>query len=121
MEPYDPNKRYFGPQGSWLCKLIPEYPAGIPHAQPIFNEAGYHHDVGYEGEERKGFFGWILDAMERRKIDIKLFNDLLDGINTYEEQGILSEEEADTCEAYAKVSYEAIRAGGGFFFRKNKD
>jgi len=41
MEPYDPDKRYFGPQGSRLCSIIPEYPIGIPQAQPLFNYAGY--------------------------------------------------------------------------------
>ena len=121
MKPYDPNKRYFGPQGSWLCKLIPEYPKGIPQARPIFNFAGYNHDGGYEGNGRSGFWGWIYDAIERRNIDKALLNDLLEGIISYEEQGILSEEEADECAEYAYVAYEAIRAGGGFFFRQDKD
>jgi len=119
MEPYDPNKRYFGPQGSKLCAIIPEYPLGIPQAQPIFNRGGYVHDRGYEGERRGGFFGWWWDACERRKIDKQLLTDLLTGIDHACERGELSVAEADRCDTYAHLAYDAIRVGGWVFFRKS--
>lgn len=121
MEPYDQTKRYFGPQGSWLCKLIPEFPAGIPQAQPIFNRGGYTHDRGYEGNKTGGFWGWLRDAMDRRKVDRQLLTDLLVGIAHAEDQGILSESEADRCDDYAHLAYDAIRAGGWMFFRKKEE
>lgn len=116
--PYDPNIRYFGPQGSKLCAIIPEYPKGIPQARNIFNIPAYSHDKGYEGERRKGFFGWIKDAIERRKIDKEFLSSMLDGISSACDRGILSPEEADECDDYAYLAYDAVRIGGWAFFRK---
>lgn len=117
MKPYDPDKRYFGPQGSKLCAIIPEYPRGIPQIQQVFNKAGYNHDGGYEGEKRKGFWGWFKDARDRYRIDKKLLADLLSGIDYACERGMITGPEADECDAYAHQAYIAIRAGGWMYFR----
>lgn len=118
MGPYDPTKRYFGPQGSQLCKVIPEYPIGIPTLKSVFNKAAYHHDVGYTGERRSGFWGKILDAIERRKIDKKFKEDMIAGIAYQESKRIISEEQADDAIDYAELAYSAVRLGGWTFFRK---
>jgi len=121
MEEYNKDKRYFGPQGSWLCKVIPEFPPGIPKAQPIFNRGGYVHDRGYEGTKTKGFWGWLKGAIDRRRVDQQLLSDLLNGIQHACERGILSEEEANRCDDYAHLSYTAIRGAGWAFFRTTKN
>lgn len=121
MEPYNPDKRYFGPQGSRLCAIIPEYPRGVPQVRYIFNMAGYNHDGGYEGERRKGFFGWLRDVHERYTVDKKLLEDLLNGIDGACERGIITPAEADDCDNYAHQAYIAIRAGGWVYFRKGNE
>ncbi len=120
VEPYDPKKRYFGPQGSPLCRFIPESPIGIPQLQPVFNIAAYNHDAGYEGCRRSGWFSYILDAMERREIDRKFKRDIMEGITKYFIESRINDDEADTAEEYAELAYNAVRLGGWSFFRTDE-
>lgn len=117
MEPYDPNKRYFGPQGSKLCAIIPEYPKGIPQARPVFNYAGYLHDGGYTGERRSGFMGWLWDAKDRYQIDKEMLANIKKGTKRLQKVGGITKEEAEECIGYGKLAYGAIRLGGWNFFR----
>lgn len=114
---YDPTKRYFGPQGSQLCKFIPEYPLGLPTLRSAFNKAAFHHDVGYTGEKRSGFFGGILDAIERRKLDKQFKQAMYSGIAYQLSKNLINEEEADRAADYADLAYSAVRLGGWTFFR----
>jgi len=45
--------------------------------------------------------------------------DLLTGIDHACERGELSVAEADRCDTYAHLAYDAIRVGGWVFFRKS--
>ncbi len=121
MESYDPNKRYFGPQGSRLCNIIPAYPPGVLPCKAIFNKAGYNHDGGYNGKRRSGFFGRILDAYDRWRIDQELLTELQDGIKALYDEGMISFEQAKASHAYANLAYNAIRAGGWLYFRTGED
>lgn len=120
MLPYDPTKRYFGPQGSDLCYLIPEAPLGIPQLKPVFNKAAYSHDVGYSGLRRTGWLAWILDAIERRNIDKKFKSDILKGVTQYFVEGLIDDDEADEAEDFADLAHLAVRLGGWTFFRTDE-
>lgn len=118
---YDPNKRYFGPQGNWLSEIIPPFPKGMPQLRHIFNYAGYNHDNGYTGKRRSGFFGKITDAWERYQIDKEFLRELEDGIkNAFEARMINADQYADAT-MYARTAYAAVRAGGWAFFRTSEE
>ena len=69
MNPYDPNKRYLGPQGHWLNKVIPEYPLGAPaELKELWNQAAYRHDEDFEGDEFVGFWGWVKKYNNRKEV-----------------------------------------------------
>lgn len=120
MEPYDPDKRYFGPQGSPLCKLIPEAPPTVPQLESVFNRAAYSHDGGYEGNRRSGLRGLIKDYFERRRIDKKFLDDMELGIMQYLSEGKITEEQTDIALLYANVAYKAVRKLGWTFYRKGE-
>jgi len=117
MLPYDPKQRYFGPQGSDLCYLIPPAPPGVPQLAGVFNKAAYTHDVGYSGKPCPWWKQWFI----RRAIDKKFLEDLHQGIITAYTMGELSEFQADIAEAYAEAAYKAVRLGGWSFFRKESE
>jgi hypothetical protein len=121
MEPYDPNKRYFGPQGSPLNKLIPQAPPTMPILQPVFNKAAYEHDCDYEGEKKKGIFGKLQNILDRRNADIKFRDKMLQGIYIAADKGTISPEQEVFAIKYAKAAYIAVRAGGWAFYKTNKD
>jgi len=120
MEPYDPNKRYFGPQGSPICKLIPEAPPTVPQLEPVFNRAAYTHDVGYSGTKERGFLGWIKNYIERKNIDQKFIDDMTLGIMQYLAEEKITEDEADISLLYAELAYKAVRKLGWTFYRKGE-
>ena len=120
MEPYDPDKRYFGPQGSPLCKLIPEAPPTVPQLEPVFNRAAYNHDVGYSGKRKSGILGYIKDFFERKRIDEKFLDDMELGIMQYLAEDKITEEQADIALLYAKIAYKAVRKLGWTFYRKGE-
>ena len=64
--PYEPAKRYFGPQGHWLCKYIPAYPPGIKELEEDFNKAAFKHGVDYSGKPSSKWwqriFHWFLKS-----------------------------------------------------------
>jgi len=117
MEPYDPDKRYFGPQGSPLCRLIPEAPPTVPQLEPVFNRAAYNHDVGYSGKRKKGILG---EYFERKRIDEKFLYDMELGIMQYLAEDKITEEEADISILYASIAYKAVRKLGWTFYRKGE-
>lgn len=117
MEEYDPNKRYFGPQGSQLCKIIPPSPPGMDQLIPVYNKPAYNHDVGYTGKRRSGFFGKLKDAWERWGIDKDFLIEMVDGIQDAFHEGEITESEFKVAMAYARLAYKAVRAAGWTFFR----
>ena len=121
MEDYDPNKRYFGPQGSQLCKVIPEYPPTVPQLKGVFNRSGYNHDKGFTGKRRKGFFGWLKDAWERWGIDDRFLEDMQLGIEAALMSGEITEDQAEIAHAYAKLAHKSVRAAGWTFFRTGEE
>jgi hypothetical protein len=121
MEPYDPKKRYFGPQGSPLNKLIPQAPPTMPILQPVFNKAAYNHDCAYEGKKEKGILGKIINILNRRKADIAFKDQMLAGINQAYYDDVISEEQKDFADKYAKTAYAAVRLGGWAFYKTSKD
>jgi hypothetical protein len=118
MEPYNPNERYFGPQGHWLCAFIPEFPRGMPVLRQKFNKPAYNHDGGYEGEKRSGFMGKIRDQWERWGIDKTFLREMNEGINQDFMDGQITKEQLRIAADYANLAYNAVRAFGWSFFRK---
>jgi hypothetical protein len=121
MQPYDKDKRYFGPQGSPLNKLIPQAPPTMPILQPVFNRAAYDHDGAYEGEKKKGILGKIINFLERRKADIAFRDKMIEGIHLAGVKGTISVEQEVFAKKYAKTAYAAVRLGGWVFYKTEKD
>lgn len=118
MKPYDPSKRYFGPQDHWLCDFIPEFPPNMPVLRLKFNKPAYNHDAGYEGEKRSGFMGRIKDAWERWAIDKRFLFELNTGIEEAFNDHQITCKQMQEATAYAKAAYLAVRAVGWSFFRR---
>ena len=119
MKPYDKTKRYFGPQGSPLNRLIPEAPPTVPILKEVFNKAGYNHDSGYEGEKSTvPFLGKIANYFARKAIDVEFLREMDDGILSYAEQGLITPEQEAISLKYAMLAYKAVRLGGWTFYRK---
>jgi hypothetical protein len=119
MEPYNPNERYFGPQGHWLNIFIPPYPLGIQILKDNFNLAAYNHDKGYEGQARSGFMGKIRDQWERWGIDKTFLSEMNEAIEqAYYNEEITSFQKKIAAD-YANIAYDAVRALGWTFFRKS--
>lgn len=119
MEAYNPNERYFGPQGHWSSKFIPPYPLGIHILKDCFNLAAYNHDKGYEGKQRSGFIGIIKDQWERWSIDKKFLREMNEGIEQAFYDGKINSLQKKIAADYANIAYEAVRALGWTFFRKS--
>lgn len=122
MEPYDPDKQYFGPEGNFLSEIIPKNPPGIPQLRSVFNLAAYNHDRGYEGKRRSGWLR-LLDIIDRYHIDRAFYQDMADGIDRAYEKEKITFEQFEYAMKYAKISYTAVRGLGWIFFRssdKNK-
>ena len=115
MEPYDPQKRYLGPQGHWLSDLIPEVPPSCELVRPYWNKAAYNHDKGYEGDKELGIWGVIKNYFKRRKIDVTFYEDLLAGVESVKEH--LNESQYELAKAYANIVFTAVRSGGWSFYR----
>jgi len=115
MEPYNQYKRYLGPQGHWLTKLIPEVPPGCEEIQPYWNRAAYNHDCGYEGKKESGFWGRLKNFFKRRKIDVQFYEELLLGVEAVKER--LTFDQYQNAKAYANIIYTAVRSGGWKFYR----
>ena len=115
MEPYNQFKRYLGPQGHWLNKLIPEFPIGCEVVQPLWNKAAYNHDCGYEGKKEQSFLAWLKNFLTRRKIDVQFYEELLLGVEEVKEK--LTFQQYQNAKAYANIIYTAVRTGGWKFYR----
>ena len=122
MKPYDPKKRYLGPQGHWLTKVIPEFPPGCEVVQPYWNEAAYNHDTDYEGEDYKGFWGWVKKWLNREQVeearklsDDKFYFALVRGIKAVKSE--LKQEQRLIAEKYANIVYQSVRKGGWAFYK----
>jgi hypothetical protein len=118
MEPFNPDKRYLGPQGHWLTDLIPPNPPTLPQLYDLWNEAAYNHDVGYDGQRRKGLFGFIKDVFERKRIDEAFHDELIDAC--YGIEHFITEEQLEAALDYADLIYWAVRGGGWKFYRTGK-
>ena len=118
MEPYNPHKRYLGPQEHWLTKLIPEVPPNCEVLQPYWNKAAYNHDKGYEGKKEKGIWGAIKNFFTRRKVDVTFYEELLAGIEKVKNR--LSDSQYEMAKTYANIVFTAVRSGGWNFYRVSK-
>jgi len=122
FEKYDPDTKYFGPQGHSASKYIhigvemmPINPDLKDCFEDMLNRAGYAHDKAYHGERRSGFFGLWIDELARRQADKKLRNEIKywafeykDWLYQYEFKAVLG---------FAKATYHSIRKAGWIFFR----
>lgn len=127
---YDPSKKYFGPQGNWLSKIIPTYPPGLKCLEDDWNYCAWKHDKAYSGKPKNGLFLRIffyltksehgIDYQERRESDLAFYNGLIASVD----KAFIKEEidlmQRRIAEAYAVVVYESIRTGGVLFYKKEK-
>jgi hypothetical protein len=118
MGPYDSTKRYFGPDGSALCKLIPTHPPDIPQLEDVFNRSGYHHDGGYEGT--KSWWRVWYNKQSRHKVDVAFLDNMLAGIDQYLFEDKINREEADEAIDFAYTAYTLVRAGGWAFYKTSE-
>jgi len=113
MNKYDPDIRYFGPQGeSKMNQFIPAFPPGCEIVKDAYNRAGWLHDGGYDGCRRTGVWGWIKDLLERRSIDLD-FRDYMLNAN----ESIRNSDDRKTADLFAEAAFIAVRAGGWKYFR----
>ena len=115
MEAYDPNKIYLGPNGHWSKDYIPKTPIGIPQVHPYWNKAAYDHDCDYEGEKETGFFGWIKNFLNRKRIDDKFHDDLCNGVDKIAHT--LTKDEIQRAYDYADLVHQSVRTFGWTFYR----
>lgn len=123
---YDPTIDYFGPQGSKLNKYIPDFPPVLNRAsgnvkalvKDGFNYAAFKHDLAYDGEREKGFFGFFRNLLNRRKADKAFLKNMLTTIDNYSD--FLSPNEIEGSKQYAFTAYYAVRAAGWTFYRTGK-
>ena len=123
MKPYDPNKRYLGPQGSQLNKYIPETPPNAPSKlKELWNEAAYYHDCDFEGDDYAGFWGWLKKWTNKEQVK----KEILDANNRFSQKLILAVErtkdqmsmnERMIAYSYAKIVHEAVDRFGWAFYK----
>jgi len=118
MGPYDPQLRYFGPDGSVLCKLIPTHPPDIPQLEDVFNRSAYHHDVGYAGT--KTWWNFWFNQRSRHKVDVAFLDNMLAGIDQYLFEDKINREEADEAIDFAYIAYNVVRASGWVFYKTDE-
>ena len=118
MEEYDPKKIYLGPNGHWSKDFIPKTPIGVPQVHSYWNKAAYDHDCGYEGTREKGWFGWIKNFFNRKKIDDKFHADLYTGVQKVEHS--LTDQQIEDAYDYADLVYNSVRTLGWSFYRTGK-
>lgn len=117
MKPYDSEQNYFGAEGTLLCKLLGDVLEFAPAIRNGINVAAFNHDVGYTGTKQTGFFGWIKDYFERKRLDRQFFSDMEDTIIAAELLCKITQKEADIAINLADIAYDAVRAGGWTFYR----
>jgi len=122
MKPFDPNKKYLGPEGHWLSEFIPPHPPSVPELYDLWNRASYNHDKGYEGEEYSGWFGWIkkffnrIEAeTERSYVDEQFETELIRAIELLKKE--LTREQVEIAYAYTAIVYKAVRKFGWSFYK----
>lgn len=123
---YDPSKDYFGPNGSWLSRFIPDYPPTLDDApgnvreliKESFNrDAAFPHDVDYTGKKASGLWGRIKDALERRKADKRFHCSMIRSIMLYSD--FLTREQIEECLYFSDAAYRVVRGLGWIFYKKS--
>ena len=123
MKPYNPHKRYLGPENKpYLNKFIFPFPPGIPELKDSWNQAAYGHDSGYEGDIYAGWLGWIKKWLNRKQaeknraeVDDKFYRELCKGIIRI--KGQITRDQEEEAYAYAKVVYIAVQKAGWSFYK----
>lgn len=123
MEPYNPNKRYLGPQNHWLNKYIPEHPKNAPERMmDDWNEAAYEHDVDFDGDDYAGWFGWIKKWINRKKVREEIskanqkFRDKLI-LSVERHKHLMTVDTRVRSFAYANIVYQAVEGFGWAFYK----
>lgn len=121
---YNPKVRYFGPQGSWLCKIIPAYPPGLKGLEDRWNYIAFIHDVDYSTNKKISWFTrllWlVIGNSGKDDADSRFYSGMCAEINKSiiaDEISVISREYAYE---YAMLSYEAVRKSGALFYKKRK-
>jgi len=128
MKPYDPNRRYLGPENKpYLNKFIFAFPPNVPQLEEPWNQAAYDHDCGYEGEEFAGWMGWLKKLwyrsevqFERSLVDDEFYDALCKPIMKLKREFKITPQQELEAYAYAKIVHKAVERLGFAFYKTGK-